>query len=244
MRRWLRVPAGLELPPWAQSRLAGGVAAELAARQGRPLDAVIFGIVDLETTGFSPRQDRIVEIGLVVQRGARILARESTLVALDSALPSAITALTGIDGSMLTGAPAESEALTRLAGVLREQRVERLVAHNARFDAGFLAHAWERVEAAPVLPGFLCSLRLARRLLKAPSYGLDRLVEQLGIPPAPRHRALGDAEMTAALWYELLKRARLQGLHTLEALEPFARLRVAPRPAASAPTVDGATPID
>ena len=88
--------------------------------------------------------------------------------------------------------------------MLAEHRVDALVAHNARFDRGFFARAWRAHERPETLPPFLCSVRAARRLVSAPRYGLDALVAQLAIPPRARHRALGDAEMTADLWIELV----------------------------------------
>jgi DNA polymerase III subunit epsilon len=231
LREWLRVPRSLSLPAWAMARLGVGVARELEARRGLPLERVTFGVLDLETTGLSPHRSRILEIGLVVLRGERILARLGTLVDVGGPVPSGITALTGIDDSLVEGAPSEAEALRSLAELLVEHRVDALVAHNARFDRGFLARAWRAHERPEPLPPFLCSVRAARRLVRAPRYGLDTLIRQLSIPPRARHRALGDAEMTADLWREIVGRARVQGLHTLEALRGVAGLRRSkPRP--------------
>ena len=199
------------------------VARRLARRAGRPLDEVIFGIVDLETTGLSPATDRILEIGLVVERAGRRLASFSTLVDPGEAVPPLVTQLTGIGDADVAGAPSEAAALALFAAILREQRVDVLVAHNARFDQAFLRKAWRAHARVDALPRFLCSLRLARRLVRAPGYGLDRLVAELEIEPATRHRALGDAEMTARLWRELLSRARLRGTDTLEALSALER---------------------
>ena len=225
VRGLLHVPEGLTLPAWAAERLGRELRAELASRSGTPLAEVSFGIVDLETTGLSAERDRILEIGLVVRRGRTITGRYSSLIDPGFRIPSVITELTGIEASLLADAPEECKALDGFARVLREQRVAVLVAHNAPFDRSFLQAAWRRGERSPDLLPFLCSLRLARRLVKAPSYGLDRLVTQLGIPRAPRHRALGDAEMTATLWGELLERSRLERVHTLEALQPLAEVK-------------------
>src|SRR5262245_11759168 len=222
LREWLRVPRGLSLPRWVAARLSLPVAQELEQRRGTPLEEVTFGVLDLETTGLSSQRDRILEIGVVVLRGARVLARMGTLVDVGQPLPSGITALTGIHDGLLEGAPEEAEALAQMAALLTQHRVDVLVAHNARFDRGFVARAWSAHERAEALPPFLCSVRAARRLIAAPRYGLDTLVAQLAIPRRARHRALGDAEMTADLWIELVARARLQGFHTLEALRHVA----------------------
>jgi DNA polymerase-3 subunit epsilon len=102
-----------------------------------------------------------------------------------------------------------------------------LVAHNARFDRGFLVRAWREHGRAPALPDFLCTVRLARKLVRARRYGLDALVAHLSIPERARHRALGDAEMTADLFFELLARARLAGVHTLERLRKIGEVKAA-----------------
>jgi DNA polymerase-3 subunit epsilon len=218
LRRWLRVPEGLGFPGWA-ARLAGAV----RAVQGRPLSRVVFGIVDLETTGLSSRRDRILEIGLVVQRAGRALEHFEALVDPGGPIPPEITALTGIRDDDVAGAPDERTALAAFAAVLRRHEVEVLVAHNARFDRGFLTRAWIEHAIAEPLPPFLCSLRLARRLITAPRYGLTSLVAELRLPERARHRALGDAEMAAALGRGLLVRARRDGHSTLEALAAVER---------------------
>lgn len=222
LREWLRVPRSLSLPAWAATRLSVGVARELDLRRGLGLERAVFGIVDLETTGLSSRHARILEIGLVVLRGESVLARLGTLVNVGEPVPHGITALTGIHDSLLEHAPGEAQALESFAKLLAEHRVDALVAHNARFDRAFLRRAWHAHERPEALPPFLCSVRAARRLVRAPRFGLDALVQHLSIPARARHRALGDAEMTADLWLEILGRARLEGLHTLEALQAVA----------------------
>ena len=218
LRRWLRVPDARPLPSWAERRLARAGHADAETRRGTPTDRAVFGVVDLETTGLSTDAHRILEVGLVVQRGGRALRRFSTLVDVSAPIPASIVELTGISERDLEGAPGEEHALRAFARVLRSEGVQALVAHNAPFDRRFLQRAWSRYPLGLDLPPFLCSLRLARRWIRAPRHGLDALVAQLGIREQTRHRALGDAEMTSVLWTELLARARLRGVHTLEAL--------------------------
>jgi len=141
LREWLRVPRGLSLPAWVSARLGTSVAGELEARRGVPLERAVFAVVDLETTGLSPKRCRILEIGAVVLRGADVLARFETLVDVGQPLPWGITALTGIHDELLAGAPPEGQALASLAALLERHGVEAVVAHNARFDRGFLARA-------------------------------------------------------------------------------------------------------
>jgi DNA polymerase-3 subunit epsilon len=238
VRSWLRVPRAFGLPGWAVARLGSNVACELEARRGRPLEEAVFGIVDLETTGLSFERSRILEIGLVALQGTRVLGTFESLVDVGAPVPSGITLLTGIHDDLLEGAPCEGDALAAVARFIAAHGIDVLVAHNARFDRGFLQRAWREHGMAPELPPFLCSVRVARRYVRAPRYGLDVLIEHLSIPPRARHRALGDAEMTADLWLELLARARLAGVHTLEALRKVAEVRTGRAPRARVRVVD------
>jgi DNA polymerase-3 subunit epsilon len=224
LRSWLRVPVQLALPGWVRSRLGEPVAEAGREREGTEARSAVFGVIDLETTGTSARSS-ILEIGLVVQRAGRVLERFETFVDPGSPVPWSITQLTGIEQGMIEDAPDPASALSALGRVLDSHGVQALVAHNAPFDRRFIERARTEAGSAWELPPFLCSLRLARRLVRARRYGLAALVEQLSIPERPRHRALGDAEMTAALWWELLGRARLRGVHTLEGLTDWASPR-------------------
>jgi DNA polymerase-3 subunit epsilon len=131
-------------------------------------------------------------------------------------LSSAIVGLTGIDDGMLRDAPPAHRALADFARWLAEAPGAPWVAHNARFDAGFLGRAflaqWGRA------PGFavLCTQKLSRRLLpKLGRYNLDHLCAHFAIRNRARHRALGDAEATAHAWIELLGLAREQRHETV-----------------------------
>ncbi|HMJ49188.1 MAG TPA: 3'-5' exonuclease, partial [Burkholderiales bacterium] len=117
-------------------------------------------IVDVETTGATPSHDRVTEIGILrVERG-RIIEEWSSLVNPETRIPPAIETLTGITNAMVAQAPTfrelADEILARLQGRL-------LVAHNARFDYGFIKNELCRfgVEFRPKL---LCTVRLSRRL--------------------------------------------------------------------------------
>ncbi|MFQ5699751.1 MAG: PolC-type DNA polymerase III [Myxococcota bacterium] len=215
------MPAAWGLPGWVPRRLQRLLERERAARKGRSLEEAVFGVVDLETTGLA-EDARILEVGLVVQRGGRTLETFESFVDPGTAIPWSVTRLTGINAQAVAGAPDERGALARLDRVLARHGVEWLVAHNAPFDRRFLERGWRRADVSRPLPPCACSLRLARRLIRAKSHALGSLAVQLQIVPHARHRALGDAETAAALWWELVQRARIEGLHTLEALAPLA----------------------
>ena len=163
------------------------------------LFAPSLAFVDLETTGMSAGEDRITEIGVVrVDAAADGTAPQvtewSTLVDPGVPIPPAIVALTGIDNAMVAGAPPFS-ALVRDIAALLDGAV--FVAHNARFDYGFLKHAFARA-GHTFTTRALCTVRLSRRLFPdARGHGLDALIARHALPAGDRHRALGDAR---AIW--------------------------------------------
>jgi len=127
--------------------------------------------------------------------GLEPLDEWSSLVDPQVPIPPEIQALTGITSAMLRGAPRFADLLP----ALRERLDGRiLVAHNARFDYGFLKAEFRRA-GQRLLADLLCTVRLSRRLWpSAPSHRLDALVERHGLPREGRHRALGDARLVAA----------------------------------------------
>ncbi len=183
-----------------------------------PLDRATFAVVDLETTGLSSERDAIIEIGAVRVSRLRLESRFETLVRPPGPGPlsGAIVRLTGIDDGMLSPAPTTRRALARFARWLGEAPGSPWVAHNARFDSGFLRRAFDgQGQPAPEV-AVLCTQRLARRLLpQLGRYDLDHLCARFGIANRARHRALGDADATARAWIELLGLARAGGAETV-----------------------------
>jgi DNA polymerase-3 subunit epsilon len=157
------------------------------------LDAPL-AIVDLETTGPHPAWNRITEIAVVEVVNGEVCSEWSTLVNPGTSIPAAIQALTGITNDMVADAP----AFEYLAQDLWERLDGRVfVAHNARFDYGFLRHEFERT-GMRFHARTLCTVKLSRRLY--PQYArhsLDSLIERHGLVCSARHRALGDAQ---AVW--------------------------------------------
>jgi DNA polymerase-3 subunit epsilon len=162
------------------------------------LPAPAFAFVDLETTGTRAGIDRITEVGIVrvddAAAGPPRITEWSSLVDPEVPIPPVIQALTGITDAMVASAPTFStiapDVLRMLAGCI-------FVAHNARFDYGFLKHAFARLER-PFSARVLCTVRLSRRLFPdSQGHGLDALIARHALHAADRHRALGDAR---AIW--------------------------------------------
>jgi DNA polymerase-3 subunit epsilon len=182
-----------------------------------PLDSAEFVVVDVETTGSSPETARITEIGAVRVRGGRSVATYERLVDPGTPVPPGITRLTGIHAGMLAGAPPFARIAVEWLAFLGNAV---LVAHNAPFDRGFLERELRRCGEEPPDNPVLCTVRLARRLLPdLRSHCLDSLAGHLGLEFRQRHRALGDAEVTARLLSILLRRAADRGVRGLGQLQ-------------------------
>jgi DNA polymerase III subunit epsilon len=186
--------------------------------QGSPLlDDCAFAVVDVETTGCrSGWGDRITEIAVAVVHGGRREIVLDTLVNPERPIPRAICAITNITDEMVRHAPRFSDLAERVLGVL-SGRV--FVAHNARFDWNFLSAELRRSRDLTLDGTRLCTVRLARRLVKGVrSCGLDNLSRFFGFHNKARHRAGGDALVTAELLCRLLSLAREEGARTLQDL--------------------------
>lgn len=150
-----------------------------------------FAIVDLETTGGDPRVDRVTEIGVVLIDGLS-RCEWSSLVNPEMSIPSNIQRFIGITDAMVAGAPRFADLAGELA-VLLQGRL--FVAHNARFDHGFLRNEFARLGVG-FSPQVMCSVKLSRALYPGlPRHGLDALMERFGLGCDARHRALGDARV-------------------------------------------------
>jgi DNA polymerase III subunit epsilon len=175
-----------------------------------------FIVVDTETTGTDPAEDRVIEIGAVRIEKGSISDRFEQLVDPGIVVPRAITRLTGITTAMVSGQPEIGEALRRFREFAGDTH---LVAHNAGFDHRFLALEAARVGEKPFDDPFLCTLRLARRLLPGlPSKGLDALKAFYGLSIQRRHRAMDDADLTGRVLLRLLPHAETAGARDLEGL--------------------------
>ena len=154
--------------------------------------ALIF--LDLETTGATAHVDRITEIGLVEVDQGRHVGEWSSLVNPERPIPAMIESLTGITDAMVADAP----TFAQLAGDLYQRLAGKtLVAHNARFDFGFLRNEFRRV-GLKYAPDVLCTVRLSRRLYpQERRHNLDSVIARHGLSCDNRHRALADARV---LW--------------------------------------------
>ena len=152
-------------------------------------------LLDLETTGGNPVSSRITEIAAVrVEQGIEV-ARWSRLVNPECRIPAFIQSLTGISDAMVEEAPRFAQVSDELLALL-DGAV--LVAHNARFDHGFLVHEFARVGVSLSVKT-LCSVRLSRKLYpQHKSHSLDSIMQRHGLTTMSRHRAMGDVDLVKA----------------------------------------------
>ncbi|MFZ1017942.1 MAG: 3'-5' exonuclease [Candidatus Cybelea sp.] len=151
-----------------------------------------YAVVDVETTGFSPTRDHVVEIGCVLIDGDAVVYRWGTLVNPGIAIPEHATAIHGITDKMVATAPDLGAALTQLRKLCGRRTI---AAHSAPFDLSFLGPAFATQA--------LCTMRLARAVFpEAPNHKNQTLRKYLSIDDAigedlGTHRALDDAIVTA-----------------------------------------------
>lgn len=188
------------------------------AWHGVPLADVRFAVVDVETTGMRSRgDDRITEIAVVHVDGPRIALAFDSLVNPGRPIPGFIERLTGISNAQVADAPAFADIADRIVAALAG-RV--FVAHNARFDWGFVSAEVERSQDVTLRMPKLCTVRMTRRLVpELERRSLDSVMHFFGLETDRRHRASGDAMVTAKALLRLLARARDAGIQTWEDLD-------------------------
>lgn len=194
---------------------------------GTPLSDVTFCVLDLETTGGSAGVDCITEIGAVKYRGGECLGTFQTLVNPGVPIPPYITILTGISEAMVLPAPRIEAVLPSLVDFIGDSV---LVAHNARFDVGFVNAALITADREPLANRVIDTVPLARRLVRdeVPDCKLGTLASRLRLAHQPSHRALDDALATADLLHFLIERASGFGVMGLDDLIGLPRLDTHP----------------
>ncbi len=160
-----------------------------------------FAIIDLETTGGKASRHRIIEAAIVLSNGKKVVNSWSSLINPETYIPAGITDLTGISQEMVEDAPRFFEVARK---IVEMTKTCVFVAHNVRFDYGFLQEEFRRLGYS-YSRRKLCTVHLSRKNIPGlPSYSLGRLCTSLGITVENRHRALGDAMATAEVLHRIL----------------------------------------
>jgi DNA polymerase-3 subunit epsilon len=189
-----------------------------------PLFDVTFCVLDLETTGGSPLNCAITEIGAVKYRGGELIGTFQTLVDPGLPIPPSITVLTGITEAMVVDAPGIGEALPSFLEFIGDSVI---VGHNVRFDLSFLRAATSQLGYEPLSNDSVDTAGLARRLVRdeVRNMRLQTLSAHFRSPVTPIHRALDDARATAHVFHGLLERVGGLGVTNLDDLLQLPRAR-------------------
>ena len=180
--------------------------------QNQDLDAD-YVVFDLETTGFSPETNRIIEIGAVKVQNGKIVDKFSTFVNPQVPIQFRIEQLTSINDSMVIDAPVIADILPEFMKFC-EGCV--MVAHNADFDMSFIKKNCQRLDI-PCKPTIVDTVALARVLLpNLNRFKLDTVAKALGVSLENHHRAVDDAGCTAEIFVKFIEMLRERGMSTLD----------------------------
>ena len=160
-------------------------------------------VIDIETTGFMPGRDAIIEIGVIrieTQNGASRHTVFNELVRPAGNIPKAIRDMTGITNEAVEDADGIDKVLPRAAEFVGDTR---LVAHNAHFDRRFLEHNARLLGRTFARNEWICTMRMAQRARLERPHKLSALAERLGVGKAGKHRALDDCRATLGVWLAL-----------------------------------------
>lgn len=186
----------------------------VTGRKNQGLDGS-FVVFDIETTGFSPVYNRIIEIGAVKVERGEITERFSSFVNPDVPIPLEIEKLTGIQDETVMDAPMIEEVLPRFLEFCRDTV---LVAHNASFDMSFIIENTSRLGLEREFT-YVDTVGIARLLLpNQAKHKLDAVAKTLGISLENHHRAVDDAEATAEIFLKFIPMLKEAGAHDLKTI--------------------------
>ena len=191
---------------------------DIAVRAGEQTLDDTYVVFDIETTGFSNVEDRIIEIGAVKVQGGEIVDSYSTFVNPGIPIPFEITNLTSITDEMVMGAPKIDVILPEFLEFVGDAA---LVAHNASFDVGFIEQNCKNL-GLPHKYTYLDTVALARVLLPTlAKYKLNIVAKALGISLENHHRAVDDAGATAEIFVKFVEMLKERDITTLADVNRF-----------------------
>ncbi|MBO6850718.1 MAG: GIY-YIG nuclease family protein [Marinobacter sp.] len=165
------------------------------------LETSTFAFLDIETTGGSSARDRITEIGIRFWRAGEVVGEWQTLLNPQTRISPFIERFTGISNEMVADAPVFEDMADELEAQL-EGTI--FVAHNARFDYGFIKAEFRRLGRL-FSARVLCTVKLSRRLYpEFRRHNMDALIERHGLAQVQRHRAMGDVTAMLAFFTHAL----------------------------------------
>ncbi|MBU5486671.1 DNA polymerase III subunit alpha [Clostridium sp. MSJ-8] len=186
--------------------------------KGQSIDTT-YCVFDLETTGFSPELEKIIEIGVMKLQDGKVIDKFSCFVDPQKSISARITEVTNITDDMVRGAETIEEVFPKLLDFIKDSV---LVAHNAEFDVGFLKHFAKELGYEFDFT-YLDTLTLAQELFpEFKTYKLGRIAKNLGIKVEVAHRALDDVDTTVKVFKIMLDMLKDRGVKTLEDIDLYA----------------------
>ena len=179
-----------------------------------------FSVLDVETTGLSAKNNRVIEIGIVKVKNLKIADKYTTLINPGCDIPYFITQFTGISNSDVAYSPGFYDTAEEIEEFIGNSIVS---GHNLSFDEGFLSYEFIRNGFEPLSNLSVCTLKLSRKIFPSlKSKSLGSVSEYLGIKNRDSHRALSDAEATAQILIKLLRKlSKENGIKTIQQLLEF-----------------------
>lgn len=186
--------------------------------KGQSIDTT-YCVFDLETTGFSPKLEKITEIGIMKVQGGKVIDSFSTFVNPEKPIPSRVVEVTNITDDMVRNAETIDKVFPKM---LEFMKGSVLVAHNAEFDIGFLKHNAEKLGYEFDFT-YIDTLTLAQDIFPDfKTYKLGRIAKNLGIKVEVAHRALDDVDTTVKVFNVMMDELKERGATTLEEIEEYA----------------------
>lgn len=180
------------------------------------LEDITFAVLDVETTGLSPVECSIIEIGIHKVKNFRIIDSYSQLINPGCSIPFYITSLTGITNRDVEDAPLFEDIKDKILDFIDGCVI---VGHNLQFDMGFIKAELGRCEIENFKPLQLCTLRLAKRIYpELKSKSLGNVAYHLSLKNPEAHRASGDAKVTAQILIKMMQKLKFEGISELNEL--------------------------
>ena len=179
-----------------------------------------FSVLDVETTGLSARNNRVIEIGIIKVKNLKVVDKYTTLINPACDIPYFITQFTGISNGDVAHSPSFNDTAEQIEEFIGNSIIS---GHNLSFDEGFLRYEFIRSGFEPLSNLNVCTLKLARKVFPTlKSKSLASVTSHLGIKNRDSHRALSDAEATAQILIKLIKiLSKEKGIKTLQQLLEF-----------------------
>lgn len=161
-----------------------------------------YTVLDIETTGFSPKNNEIIELAAIKVRNGKIVDTYNSLIKPANEISSSISNLTGITNEMIKYSPNIEEEFINF---LKFIGADIVIGHNITFDISFISTNSLKIFSSPFLNNYIDTLTLSRRYVKSPHHNLKTMANIFNIDYTGAHRALKDCFITQTL-YEILKK--------------------------------------